>query len=341
MKDRFPSISRFFQLVEDATGSLHPFYARNFRELIKLIPVLGSWLDANTVGAIDDRLLEGRLQELETACAAVLKKDDLADAVDDILRVNALLFHILARHLSEMLHSNRELLLEIRSFLAIPHHAISPLEPNPKLLLVTLSGPSAVGKDVMLDLLAVRSFPQVRRCETLTKLTTRPKRAGEHRYYRFCTEQQFQSHLSKDRVLFPYHKREHHYGFDKQHLFNLSRSEVLLFAVFTEFEMLPRAREFLLEQGVRTLSILLEAPEEHLIQRSWFRAFPESEVKSRVTSIRRDLSYIVNDAERVKSSYDHVVYNGDDRAKLDTAAEIEAAINAALHESRDSVTANT
>ena len=36
--------------IQDKTSDIHPVYKQNFRELIKLIPVIGSWIDANTMG---------------------------------------------------------------------------------------------------------------------------------------------------------------------------------------------------------------------------------------------------------------------------------------------------
>ena len=61
------------------------------------------------------------------------------------------------------------------------------------------------------------------------------------------------------------------YGFDKQHLYDAATSDLKLFAIFTEFQMLPTAKRFLVEQGMNVTTILIEASEDTLINRSFRR----------------------------------------------------------------------
>lgn len=326
MTTRYPSLAAYLSRAEDSTSQIHPVYVRNFRELIKLIPLVGSWLDANTVGAIQDKALEGRLRELESACDQALKASDAESLVSQITHVNFLFFSMIATHQEIIFRDNRQILELLQTYSAIPKNTHIAFEPDPSFALVIFSGASAVGKDTLLDLLYSGTSSEHRHCEFMTKLTTRPKRPSDSRYYKFLTDKKFQTLLDKDQILFPYYKRENRYGFDKTHLFRAAAASEILFAVFTEFEMLPKAKEFLAAQGIKVVSVLLEAPEEHLIHRSWFRSFPERDVKSRINSIKRDLKFVAEHRQLIEETYDYIVYNGDDRAKLETLKEVEAIV---------------
>lgn len=323
----YPQISEYLIKVLDKNSKINPIYIRNFSELLRLIPFVGPFVEANTVGAIKDYVLEKRLKNLENFCGEALTTEDANLLISKITYINSILFTIIAQYQEDIFKDNQKIKKLIKSYLTIPKDSVKEFVPNPMFYLIILSGASATGKDTLLDLLHNSYYPNHSRCELLRKFTTRKKRPTDSRYYKFLTSKQFKSFLEQDRIIFPYYKRQHRYGFDKIHLFDAATSDYLLFCVFTEFNILPKAKQFLKEQGIKVVSILPEAPEEHLINRSWTRALPENDVKARINSIKNDLAYIKSHRKDMKKMFDHIVYNGDDRAKLDTFEELRSILS--------------
>ncbi|MCK5015742.1 MAG: hypothetical protein KAS32_01610 [Candidatus Peribacteraceae bacterium] len=323
MEKGYPKIKAYLEKIDDKTSNLNSIYIRNFRELIKFLPFVGPIIDANTMGAIEDRNLKKRLTDLERTCENVLNLDDIDGIMEQVTLINALFFTIIAQYQELIFKENREIKDILNKYVVIPKNTQMKLSPNPTFRLIIISGASATGKDILIDLLNKEYFPQHSRCEILTKFTTRKKRATESDYYKFLTEKQFQNYKDNNRIIFYYTKRGFQYGFDKSHLFKAATSDTLLFCVFTEFKILPHVKQFLKEQGLNVISILLEAPEKHLIHRSWFRSLPEEEVKTRITSIKRDITYIKKNRPEIEKMFDYIIYNGDDRAKLDTYEELK------------------
>lgn len=88
---------------------------------------------------------------------------------------------------------------------------ISLNEPNP--LLIILSGPSGVGKDVVLGEIKLRGHPLY----YVTTATTRPRRSDEEDGvdYRFVSESQFRGMMEKDELLEWAEVYGHWYGVPK------------------------------------------------------------------------------------------------------------------------------
>ena len=95
MATKFQNLREYLSTVEDEKSILRPIYLRNFRELLRLIPFVGSFIEANTVGAFVDRKLERRLRELEQLCESALRTTDATYRVEQVTSINQMLFPIL------------------------------------------------------------------------------------------------------------------------------------------------------------------------------------------------------------------------------------------------------
>lgn len=322
MMKNFPKILEFFATVGDETSNLNPIYVRNFRAVLNIIPCIGPVIDANTLGAIEDHALNQKLAHLEGMCESALRADDLDLLEKEIDMINSAFFNIVRSYQEYISRDNQEIKSLLYAYLVTPAKILKDDRPDPKFCLVTISGASATGKDCLVDLLDNDFFPNHSRCEILTKVTTREQRLADSKYYKFLSIEEFQNYLGLDRILFPYSRRESQYGFDKLHFSNCLTSDTLLFCIFTDFKKLPMARQFLRAQGINVVSILIEAPKNHLKHRNKIRSLKEADSESRQRSIKQDLLYIENNQKEIEDMFEYIIYNGDDRAKCDTYDEL-------------------
>ena len=322
--DKFPNVSIFMDNVGDEYSNLNPIYRRNFRALLQSIPIFGVFIDANVTWVLEDSSLEQRLFKLEVVCKNVLMKEAENLLLEDFIEINMAFTDIMLTHQGKISKDHDE----IKELLKVIVQTQQPeiVTPNSSFHFIIISGASAVGKDALIELLDNDFFPNHPRCELLTKVTTRDKRPTESRYYKFLTDNELKNWSNENRILFPYSKREFKYGFDKFYFSNCIASDTLLFCVFTEFSMLPKTKKKLQDQGINVVSILLEAPEKHLHIRSLTRSLPQSEVQSRLRSIKKDLQYIEYNRKEIEDVFDYIIYNGDDRAKCDTYKELRSIV---------------
>lgn len=312
-----PNTQRFIKALQDTTSRIQPIYRRNFRELLKLIPVVGSWLDANTMGAIQDTILTERLDNLEMACMRALSIEDGEVLYAELTNINSIFFVILFTNLTEISQQTHQITTDVSTLLAIVQEDQKRFEPHPNFRFVTISGPSAAGKDCILDLILYWKGKSRTHIEALTKFTTRPKRVIDSKYYDFVTDEQFDVLDKSGNIIFPYYKRDARYGFDRTHLFNAAREDQVAFCVFTHFESLPTDRQFLQSQGIRHIAILLTADRDSLVIRSDERPLKPDDIAARKISIESDLQFLADNQSIIRRCFDLVVYNGDAYSKRD------------------------
>lgn len=312
----YKSITRLIEFIATSTFSDEKLIERNLSELIKLIPYFGSIINANTIEVTKDKILDKRLTELELKLDSKISHND-GEIVLDIIEENRTLIYSLISQFQDIIFKDVELKNNIGSYLAVPKTNKSDYSIHKDFKLIIISGASATGKDTIVDKLIKKDYPSSTHIDVLNKFTTRKKRLMDSHYYKFLTSNSFEKCISKDRIIFPYPKREYKYGFDKSQLFKVSQTNSLMFCVFTEFKVLQRAKQFLSEQNISCSFILIEADEAELIDRSWRRNFPEEEVRRRINSIRQDLNFIRNNDKLINEIYDFRVYNGDNVA-IDT-----------------------
>lgn len=325
MKKKFPKIGEYLDAL-GKIGKINSIYVRSFREVLKVIIPMGQLIDSLTFGLTENRALEKRLDHLECLCEKALKMNDVSQLVLQTTSINVALFSIMLHDPEHFPAENKEIRNILNTQVPIPKNRSKQFRVNPSFYLITISGAPGTGKDILLDLLYKDYFPNRDRCELLTKFTTRKKRPTDSRYYEHLKKRDFEREKNAGKILFPYTKIKNQYGFDKEHLEAKIPTPSILFCVFTEFHMLPRAREFLNAIGINIISILFECPEEHLMNRMWNRLLPEDEVKLRLDTVKQDMAYIQKNREQIENMFEHIIYNGDDRAKLDTYDELQKII---------------
>ncbi len=311
-------IKNFVDAVRDKASTINPAYRRNFRELIKVIPAVGSWIDSITMGALEDAILAERLDNLDAACARAMTLDDGELLYAEITNINSICFVILLTNLSQITAQTQEISSNLGHLISLVEAQTNQFQPHPKFRLVTISGPSAVGKDCILDLILHRKDKAQTPVDALTKFTTRQKRIVDSKYYDFVSETEFDLLERSGTLIFPYFKRGARYGFDRTHLFNAAREEHVLFSVFTHFESLPADRQFLRNQGIHHLAILLNADKETLVVRSEGRVLAPDDIERRKDSIEHDLLFLRENENYLKNCFDLMVDNGDAHAKYET-----------------------
>lgn len=311
---RFSNIQQLLSAITKNDNWIHSEHGRNISELIKLIPLIGSTINANTLEKIRDEKLEQRLYELEKISAEALQREDVEFLYKIVEENRIILYNFIAHYQNQIFKNNPELKKTVSSYLAIPEEKGSFFEPNPEFKFVVISGASASGKDVQLDELYSKSLKRFHRVDILRKLTTRKKRVVDSEYNLFKTRLQFKKLVKEGKVLFPYEKREHLYGFDKQQFIDEASTSTLLLCVFTEFGVIPKAKKFLDEQGIDSTFILFEAPLKDLVKRSYRRQFHLPEIKRRIKSVEYDLEFIAQNDELINSIYDYRVPTGDNNS---------------------------
>ncbi len=185
-----------------------------------------------------------------------------------------------------------------------------PLSAPP--LLIVLSGPSAVGKDSILEVLKARGAP----FHFVVTATTRPKREGERDGidYLFVDEDAFGTLMEKDELLEHATVYEHHYGVPKEQVYK-PLAEGRDVVVRTDIQGVRNIKKAFPE----AITIFVAPPslkelENRMRERG---ANSEEQLALRLAVAQGELASL--------SNFDHVVLNDSDR--LDEAvAEVEAII---------------
>jgi guanylate kinase len=179
--------------------------------------------------------------------------------------------------------------------------------------LFILSGPSAVGKDAIIDKLMDEDELVLRG----RKITTRKPRPGERKTssYLFLTVNQFHKRLSGGNLFFDYAKNDILYAIDKDFIIDEINSGFDVFLVFSNYGVVENFKREMIKEGVNTKSVLLLSSLNDLELRIKVR-YPHSqeEIPKRLETMRTDLRELASYA--VESIYDHVILNSNSEANI-------------------------
>ena len=311
------NIRKYINEVVTNSGKYHDFYLLHFREMIKLIPVVGSWIDAVTIGATIDANLQERLEVLEESCKKALEASDKTTLESEIASINGAFAVIAITNLDDISKRIENALGEISNSLKLLSDNSQEVRPHKNFKFVTISGASAVGKDCLLDFILSQQPKTNAKLELLRKFTTRDKRNTDSRYYDFVTDKEFDLLDKSGNVLFPYYKRDARYGFEYAHLIDLAQQDCIVFCIFTHFDGFLTAKQVLKEKNIHHISILLTASQECLFLRSNTRNLDPNDLKKRKRSILADLVFLEENPTFVENNFDLVFENGDSSSKVD------------------------
>lgn len=193
---------------------------------------------------------------------------------------------------------------------------------GPKRHLVCLSGPSAVGKDVLLYRLLNRLKNSGIACGLVRKYTTRARRPGEEDLnpFDYLTEDNFLSMFRSGSIGCRRYSYGNWYGIDTSFKQGLSSEEVLLVSqrLYKEISTLRSLAE---DRGIDVFAVLMKSDRRSLISRSLHRSLSNEQRNRRMAQVLEDLDFL--DAEPgIADLFEHVADNGDGASVMATEESI-------------------
>lgn len=187
----------------------------------------------------------------------------------------------------------------------------SPRNASTKCLFV-ISGPSGVGKDVIINRLIhtldAKGVPAV----NLRRFTTRRRRPAE-RYetpFVYSSEQRFHTKVRLGEIGCVHTSLGHCYGCDP--LFSpAAEPGTAIFYSMRVYEFLPTLRQTAEDVGVNVRNILILGDEDSVRARILMRSAPPEEKVRRIDQALGDLNYLKNHSEFVSTVFDLFVENSD------------------------------
>ena len=159
-----------------------------------------------------------------------------------------------------------------------PNATITEEYINPSFAVVLLSGPSGSGKSTLVNLICKKNCRKHQSVSVLRKFTTRPQRREEFDEFNFCTPDEFKDN---NKIAFPYPRFGYLYGFSREHLFELAKSETLMFCISPDLRTTRNLKHFLKTKDIDVTSILLQARPQDLENRIRLRHPPQKDLKIR------------------------------------------------------------
>ncbi len=186
-------------------------------------------------------------------------------------------------------------------------------------LLILVSGPSASGKDAILQSVVMRLRARGVDCDHLLKYTTRSRRQGEVEsvyylpYQKYLSEADFDSLEAQGEIILSYRKYGNRYGFSKSSLAESGSHNVPCFCILSHFPHVAEAVPNLRRDGIRILPVLVNAPPEVCRRRMHNRNLPPREVQTRLAEMEADCSYISSNEKTISALYSLQIHNDDDQ----------------------------
>lgn len=202
---------------------------------------------------------------------------------------------------------------------------ISPGRQSPGQLrrhLICLSGPSAVGKDILLHRLLHRFRTAGFSCGYLRKYTTRPRRSEEEELkpFAYLTEDVFHSLHSKGSIGCRRYSYGNWYGIDATMQQGITAEE-LLFVSQRLYKEITELRDLASSLCLDLFTVLVKADRRSLIARSLHRSLSLEQRTRRMAQVLDDLDFLDADPT-VAPLFDFVADNSDTVPIRNTEEEI-------------------
>ncbi|MCW9032721.1 MAG: TIR domain-containing protein [Rhodospirillales bacterium] len=212
------------------------------------------------------------------------------------------------------------------------------LDTQPKTynkICVIISGPSSVGKDVVLGRLLELARQQGFFPELLRKYTTRPQRVSESEGEPFIhlNEDEFKEKVSKKLVGCVRFSYGNYYGVDQTFLDGLKYRD-LLFVSQRLYEEVDIFKHSASNKGFTVFSILLLADIDTLKARILQRSLESDQKNKRTTQVIEDINYLSKDIGELRDKFDVVVENSDNVSLNETIAKVWGHLEKELNKSK-------
>lgn len=180
--------------------------------------------------------------------------------------------------------------------------------------LFIISGPSAVGKDSLIDSLMDFDDNIVRG----RKITTRKPRPGERKTssYLYLTHEQFHKRLSEKKLFHDYVKNEIWYAIDKEFIMDEINSGYDVFLVYSKYDKVADLKKDMIKEGVNVKTVLLLSTFSDLKERINKR-YPHSseEISTRLETMKKDLRFLLS--QKTLTEYDSILQNMNSEEGID------------------------
>lgn len=183
-------------------------------------------------------------------------------------------------------------------------------------LCVVLSGPSSVGKDVVLGRLINRAREEGMFPELLTKYTTRERREAEDDAdpFIYLAVEEFKTCVSERKIGCVRYSYGNYYGIDQTFSVDIRFGE-FLFASQRLYEEIDMFKHAAVENGYKVVAILLVADYETLRPRIQQRSLSAEQKTKRAAQVLEDTDFLSTDLSTLSRKFDLVIDNSD-RARL-------------------------
>lgn len=188
---------------------------------------------------------------------------------------------------------------------------------------VCISGPSAIGKDVLLHRLMARARAAGVFCEYLRKFTTREPRSDEmsESPFEFLSVNEFHARLAAGKIGCHRFSYGNHYGIDASFSIGLRRGE-LVFVSHRLYSEIQTFRDLARSRGAAFFAVLLTGDHRSLMARTLHRSLSEEQRRHRTQQLVEDLDLLDTSMDELRDLFDVIARNDDGRAVADTEREI-------------------
>lgn len=199
----------------------------------------------------------------------------------------------------------------------------SPRNAGKKCLFV-ISGPSGVGKDVIIGRL-IHALPRKAiTAVNLRRFTTRRRRPDE-KYdtpFTYLSEPRFDAKVKLGEIGCVHNSLDHYYGCDPR-FSPAAKPGTAVFYSMRVYDFLPTLRQTAEEVGVHVRNILLTADRKSIRARILMRSASSDEKARRIDQALEDLDYLDDHREFVDTFFDLVAKNSDRDHLAGVMARIE------------------
>jgi guanylate kinase len=209
----------------------------------------------------------------------------------------------------------------------LPKDVILPFQVtnqnNQHNICVVFSGPSSVGKDVIMS--RIMNIARTKGCfpELLCKYTTRSvgQYEQEGHPFIFLDEATFKKQVSSGNIGCVRHSYGNYYGIDQTFSFGLKLGD-LLFVTQRLYSEIDVFRHLAIKCGFKTFAVLINADVDTLKNRVLHRSFSSDQKNKRAAQIIEDSKYLSSESNDLSTKFDLIVDNGDNSRLNDTIQHI-------------------
>jgi len=194
----------------------------------------------------------------------------------------------------------------------------------PSKCLFVLSGPSAAGKDVIINRLIHKLESRARLATNLSRYTTRPRRLDDVSDipFNYLSEADFHSKVEQKEIGCIHTSLGYWYGCDNN-FSEVSPAGTALFYSMRVYSILPEIKKQAEQRGMNVRNILLKADEESIRSRILMRSSDMKDKLRRIKQSLEDISWLKSNPDFATGFFDITIDNSDMSRLSETVCRID------------------